>query len=644
MKWNIAPECISLVILGIIWIYSRKGSHLPTLKNKIFQGCLTVTFSAMLTNILSTYMLYHYQIFPLWLTFAITTLYYILTPLMGLVYFLYTVSIIYMESSQLKRIIGIGIFPGAAYTVLVFLNLLTRDLFDIKPDGSYIRGRLISATYIIFYLYCLASIVITAVNRRKMDRKIFRILGAFPILAVAVIVVQQFYPNIILSGSAATCAMLIIYLHFQNKQISMDYLTNVPNRQELLNMISLMIKSPLQKEFTLIVVSIRDFRQVNNSCGNQIGDLFLKSVCQYLCQIGPRENVYRFSGDEFALLFNSGMDQQIKQCILAVEERMTQPWQAGDYQILLSAAIGIIRHANQTETLEQTINAMEYAIYQAKSGKYGQVCYCDEAMLAQLARKEKIIQILKQKLEDQSFEMYYQPIYSIKKGAFCNAESLMRIPDSEIGPIYPSEFIPIAEETGLITDITYVILDKVCKFSKKLMSLGVSLDSIHVNFSGAQFSQRDLEDKVLTIIHSSHIPPSSIKIEFTESTLAESTKVVTKFAHKMEQQGIKMGLDDFGTGFSNIATVINIPFGTIKLDRSLICASISNKTSALVVKNLVRTFKDLGMKVIAEGVETEEQKKFMFHCQVDQIQGYYYSKPLTESDMIAFMRDHPINP
>lgn len=640
MTWNIVPELISLVILGIIWIYSRKGSHLPSLKNKMFQGCLMVTFCAMLSNVLSTLMIYHTDTVPLFLTWTVTQIYFILTPLMGMAYFLYTVSVIYSDSPYLKKIIWTGIIPGCLYGVMVLLNPVTRNIFDLTDAAGYTRGSLISVTYIVFYAYCVASIIVTIYNHKKIEREIYRILAAFPLLAVLVIIIQQIYSDIILSGSAATCALLIIYLHLQNKQISMDYLTNLPNRQELLNMLHLLINRYPGRSFTLLVVSLRDFRQINNACGQQSGDAFLKAVGYFLITIGPAENVYRFSGDEFALLFTWESKEQIRKCVLAIQERMSLIWQVNDYRFVIRAVMGIIRSTDCDGTIEDIIGSIEYAISQAKSGKCGQICYCDRAMLEKRERKQKIIRILKDKLSDKSFEMYYQPIYSIKSGRFQYAESLMRINNSPIGPVYPSEFIPAAEETGLIIEITYVILDKVCKFINRLHDLGLMIDAIHVNFSAIQFSQPDLSKKVMEIIESNNTPMHAIKIEFTESTLAENPKVVAEFAQNMKNHGIMMGLDDFGTGYSNIATVINIPFGTLKLDKSLVWASIENPTSALAVKNLVKAFKDLNMDVVAEGVETEEQRKLVEGFGVDQIQGFYYSKPLSEAEMEDFMRHH----
>lgn len=599
-----------------------------------------VTFGAMLTNILSTIMIYYSRIFPLWLTWTVTMIYFVMTPLMGLAYFLYAVAVIYDEKQEGRRIIKIGIIPGILYTAVVALNPFTRNIFDISAEAGYVRGSLISVTYIIFYAYCAASIVVTVVNYRRIDHKIRRILASFPVLAVLVIIVQQLYPDVILSGSAATCALLIIYLHIQNKQISLDYLTSLPNRRELLDMLELILKKPFQEEFTLLVVSLREFRNINNTCGQQQGDKFLQEFAQFLCSIGPAGRVYRFSGDEFAILFINESDEKIKYCVQAVNRRMEQPWQIGDYRFTLSAVMGIICRSDVDSTLEHVINAIEYAVFQAKSGKYGPVCYCNKAMLGEMERRREIVRILREKLADRSFEMYYQPIYSVADADFRFAESLMRINQSSIGPIYPSEFIPIAEETGLIIDITYVALEKVCKFINRLLDKGITVGSVHVNFSAVQFSQPDLKERVLEIIERNNIPPSAIKIEFTESTLAESPQTVTEFVLDMEKYGIKMGLDDFGTGYSNFATVMSIPFGTIKVDKSIIWAASGNQMSAAAVKSIIDTFKALGMKVVAEGVETEAQKQFTVEVGIDQIQGFYYSRPLPEEEMEQFMLEH----
>lgn len=640
MSWNIAPECVSVVILGIIWMYSRRGSVLPTLRDQLFQVCFLVTFCAMTSNILSTVMIMHYETVPLLLTWLVTMIYYLLTPMMGMIYFLYSTSVIYGDQKNLKKIISFGSIPGLVYIFLVLVNPFFKELFDINRLEGYTQGNLVAATYIIFYVYCAMSVFVVLINRKLVSPQIYRILVSFPLIAVIVIIFQQFFPSVILSGSAATSALLIIYLHLQNKQISMDYLTNVPNRFVMLNMMELMLKRPGTQNFAVLVVSLRNFRDINTSYGQSTGDLFLKKVCDYLCTFVPRDNVYRFSGDEFAILLKGGKVENLNELSEEIALRMERPWQVNDYQCVIPAAMGIAYYPSSAQTLEEIINALEYAVFRAKSGKSGNICYCDQQMISELRRKNQIIQILKELLHTGDFELYYQPIVSLDSGRFLYAESLMRIPNSPIGPIYPNEFIPIAEETGLIIELTYLILEKVCWFVNKMLAAGIPIKAVHVNFSAVQFNDQALVQKVLHIIETNHTPFSAIKIEFTESAIAENAQTVTAFACEMKKRGILMGLDDFGTGYSNIATVIGIPFNTMKLDKSLINSAMESEKSATVVKNLTRTFKDLNMTVIAEGVENEAQNAMVKDCGIDQVQGYFYSKPMPEPEVEVFLTEH----
>lgn len=626
---------MSIVILGIIWTYSRKSNLTPSLKNQMFQVCFLVTFIAMATNVISTILLLNYQAFPLWITWIITTIYFIFTPLMALVYVLYSASIIYEDGHKLKLVMSLSVIPAIIYVIVVLINPFTKGIFDITLGNGYTPGHIISITYIIFYAYCLLSVLLVVKNRRLLEPQILKILSVFPIIAVIVIIVQQFYPTIILSGSAATSALLIIYLHLQNKQISMDYLTNIPNRLSLLDMMEILIHT--NTAFTVCIISLRDFKQVNDMFGQQNADILLKEISYYLSNNYKQHHVFRFKGDEFALLIKSSNRQEILNILLEIQDHIKQPWIIKNNACLISSVVGVVNYPNSAMTIENLINAVEYAISVAKEDENSNICYCNKEMFTKIQRRKKIIDVLKEKIETKDFDMYYQPIIDLHTKKFHYLESLMRINDSSIGPIYPSEFIPIAEDTGLIIDITYIILDKVCKFVEKLNDNDIDIKAIHVNFSALQFHQTDLVEKVLSVISTYNIPASSIKLEFTESTIAENTKIVTDFAIAMQEHKILMGLDDFGTGYSNLSTVIDIPFNTVKLDKSLVWSAIHQKRSALTIKNLIKMFKDLGMIVIAEGVETKEQNDFIIENSVDQIQGFYYAKPMNDIDTQDFL-------
>lgn len=636
MKWNIAAECISAVMLSIIWAYSRKGSTVPTLKNKMFQACFLTTFCAMLSNILSTVMLANPQAVPAFLTEAVTLVYFVATPLMGMAYFFYAAATVYEKHDGVWKVIGWVSIPGILYFLTVLSNPFTHLLFTIQPGGGYSQGPWILTTYLVFYFYCLSALVLVLIKRAWLERPIRRILTSFPVIACAVIVFQQFYPEVILSGSAATSALLLIYLYLQNKQIAIDYLTGLPNHQEFIKMLELHIKKSAQQPFTIIVLSLRDFKQINDTFGQQSGDAFLQAIAEYLRSVCHARSVYRFSGDEFAV-FIPGEGEPARQLALRVQERMLLPWQAKEYACVLQAVVGVVRYPDSSDSAEGLVNGIEYAIARAKAG-FGDeaLCYCGPEMFREIKRRSQIISILEDKLATGAFEVYYQPIISVKSGQFVCAEALMRIPDSPLGPIYPNEFIPLAEESGMIIGLTYQVLEKVCRFIGRLAQLGVPFRCINVNFSAVQFTQQDIIEKTLGVLRQNNTPASKIKIEFTESVLAENQQAVSRFAEEMGKQGVLLGLDDFGTGYSNIVSVMNTPFDTIKLDKSLVWSAMESKRSASMIKSMTAIFHELGLKVLAEGVETQEQDAFVGGCGIDMIQGFLYARPMPEEEALRF--------
>lgn len=641
MSWNIVPECISSVILCIIWVYSRKGNPIPSLKNRLFQTCLSVTFSAMLSNIFSTLLIYTLSAQTLFLTWAVTLIYFILTPLMGYVYFLYTFFGIYENHPKKWNLALLLSSPAILYVGMVLLDPLFSSLFHVSLEQGYEQGPLRIVTYLVFYLYCVAGMLLVLLRGQHLDLVLRAVYISFPLLAALVIVIQLFFPEIILSGSAATCSMLIIYLFLQNKQISIDYLTNLPKRQEFLNMLELKLKRKNPVCFTAVILSLKDFKAVNDTYGQHNGDAFLVAVSRYLKkEFLPREGeLYRYSGDEFALLLDNLQEHEAREIAARLLARMTLPWETKECTGLLSAGVGIVSYPDSAQQLEDLINGIEFSVFLAKRrNPQNMTYYCNADTLTQIRRKKTISSLLKEYLQKGLFEVYYQPVFSVERNGFYSAEALLRMNSTSLGNLSPGEFIPIAESSGLIIELTYWVLDKVCQDIRALLESGIAVESVNVNFSTIQFTQKNLVEQVTSIIRRNHIPLSCIKIEITESALAENPETVAAFATQMQQLGVRIGLDDFGTGYSNLTSVIQLPLDVVKLDKSLVWAAMDHHTSAVVVQNLTRAFQQLGMTVLAEGVETQEQSDFMVSCGCDQIQGFLYARPMPQKDFLPFMK------
>lgn len=641
MTWNLAPECISIAFLCTIWVYARSWNPLPTLRNRMFQLCFFTTFCAMASNIAATAMIYNYTVLPLPLIRAVNTIYFIATPLMGLVYFCYTVSVVYSDTKTILRVLIPSFIPAAFYLFLVILNIFNGCIFSINAGSGYVRGPYIVATYIVFYIYCLLCVVISWVGRKGMRPVETRTLLVFPVLAVLVIIIQQLFPTLMLSGSAATCALLFIYLYLENKQISMDYLTGLPNRQVFLDMLELRLSKRKTEPFAVIVLSLRQFKQINKKYGQQNGSSCIQQISIFLKTIVRLNHLYRFSGDEFAILIEDPSKQSAAELINKLRIRMLAPWRVGAYSYTVPAAIGVISYQESLSSIEAIVNGIEYSVSSAKQGPPSCCVYCTEEMIHRANRRDEIVEILKGKIKSNSIEVYFQPILTVASNRFEVAESLARITNSSLGAISPGEFIPIAEDSGLIIPLTYQILNRVCAFIKRMMAENISFSGVSLNLSSVQFADEDFAQKLLNVIDANEVPYSKIKIEITESVLVSNFEAVKSYMYKMHELGFVFGLDDFGTGYSNISSVLTLPWDTIKLDKSLVWQSIYDKKAAIIVNHLASAFSALGIKILAEGVETEIQNTFIIGAGCDMIQGFLYARPTCSDDAVAVFKEQP---
>lgn len=637
MIWNITAECVSAIILCIIWIYSSKGNPLPSLQNRFFRICFVVTFLAITSNIVATILLYNLSAIPLFLVWAVNIFYFIMTPLMGVFYFNYVVAYVIDNPKIVYRTLIWTSIPAVAYLVFVLTTPANGLVFNIDSLTGYSRGPLIVVTYVVFYIYCFACPLVVLLKGRFLDPSIRKILSSFPIIAAIVIIIQQFAPEYILSGSAATCALLIIYLYLQNKQISLDHLTNLPNRQEFLKMLELKVQHHSHAPFTIMVLSLKHFKNVNEKFGQHAGNLLLQAIASYLRLSIGTNFLYRYGGDEFAWIIDKIDRDTLEPMYQGLVSRMAIPWESQNGSCLLSYAIGVVQYPTSADTAEDLVDGIESAVAQAKRDSRTHACFCTPEMLEQARRRDAIIEILKDRLKTDSFEVLYQPILSLDTRKFDKAEALLRVGDTPIGPVYPSEFIPIAEETGLIIDITYQVLRKVCKFVKQLTDAETDIQTISINFSAPQFSQENVLERVFDIIEQSGASYSNIKIEITETVLIDNYDTIKDFLNAIHAKGVRFALDDFGIGYSNLSTVLGFPINTVKIDKSLVWSSIGNPKSRAIVRHMVAAFQELGIDTLAEGVENDEQRQFIVDCGCDMIQGFLYSRPIPEQAAKQFL-------
>lgn len=632
MTWNIAPECTSLLFLLALIVYSRSRLTASNLRDNMFRAAEWVTLIAMTMNIASTLMIYAYQTVPVWATVAVTTAYFVFTPVIPLIYFFYVVILLHQNEglARISRKWLLFALPYAAYLLLLLTNLWTHWVFRIDPERGYVQGSLIYGTYIVFYFYSFSVCLLAVQARRRIGRRMATVIVAFPLIAMVFIVVQKLFKDMILTGTASVFSLMLIFLYIQNNRLARDGLTGLLNREALLETVRRRMR--LGEPFVLAAVSLDGFKAVNLRFGTRAGDEFLRAAGEFLCTLDRDKSAYRYSGDIFALFLRAGDEARF---LDALRARFAEPFRVGGIDCRLSASVALVKHP-ESSSGDDPVSALDYALTQVKQEGGGKVLRYENALIEKKKRRRVIEDALRAALKEDGFYLHYQPVWSISKQKYTSAEALLRMRETPIGPVYPGEFIPVANDSGLIVPMTYRVLEAACRMCA---ALGEKLSSISVNFPFVQFMEPDLEARVMDILNRTGVSPDRIKIEITERVIIEENPNVHAFLETMSARGMRFCLDDFGIGYSNVEVMLRMPLDVIKLDRSLVLAGMRAPSHAAFLEKLVAGFAVMGRAMVAEGVETDEQLAFVQSCGCDQIQGFYFARPMSGEALMAFLKD-----
>ncbi|MBU3177212.1 EAL domain-containing protein [Clostridium estertheticum] len=410
-----------------------------------------------------------------------------------------------------------------------------------------------------------------------------------------------------------------------------DELTGLPNRRyfkEILNKCINNYTSTL-KEMAVIFLDLDNFKMVNDSFGHVKGDLLIKEVADKLKEcLNKEDHVFRLGGDEFILLcFNIKTKEQAIELAEKIKNVFNGTFLIDDSQLHVTASLGIVLYNENSTNSKEWLNHADNALYKAKTnGRNGYVIYepiLEESFIDKLTLKMDI----EKALENNEFMLYYQPQVDIKNGDIIGAEALIRWRHKERGMIFPNEFIAIAEETGLISKIGEWVLREACSQLKKWQSINLCLRKVSVNLSAQQFMKSDLTEVVKDILSKIGLRPEYLELEITESMTMEVNYAI-KTLRELNDLGVSISIDDFGTGYNSLSYLKKFPVNYLKIDKSFINDIMNDESAANIAATIISMAHNLGLKVIAEGVEDKQQLRFLQLCNCDYVQGYFFSKPI----------------
>ena len=417
-------------------------------------------------------------------------------------------------------------------------------------------------------------------------------------------------------------------------QTNRDCLTKLPDRQLFIAKLKDLsqVKSHSDYLLGILYLDLDRFKNVNHNFGHTIGDRLIVEVVKILkFSLRLEDLIARLGGDEFAILL-CGFQQANYPLEVAsrIQQAFSEPITVGEHSILVSVSIGIATPSISNDLIESLKNA-EIAMHQAKAqGKSCSRVFESELHLANL-RQAKSEDDLRQAIEQKQFELYYQPIVRLDNYQLVGFEALIRWRHPERGLVFPGDFIPLAENTGLITPIGWWVLRSAClQMVQWQQEYGASI-FISVNVTGKQFSQPYTGDIVAQILTETNLAPSCLKLEITESEIIENIELVLDTVEKLKNLGVQLSMDDFGTGYSSLSYLHCLPVDTLKIDRSFIQGMEQDRHQLELVKTIIKLAEVFNLDLVAEGIETERQCSQLLELGCNCGQGYLFSKPVTSA-------------
>lgn len=421
-----------------------------------------------------------------------------------------------------------------------------------------------------------------------------------------------------------------------------DTLTSLPNRSFFQSNQDKLVANKIPH--ALLVFDLDNFKKINDSMGHEMGDILLCEVAKRLKNIGrEQDTVYRLGGDEFSMLISGTNDIHIitslaKDILITI----ALPIKLRSQEVVLYSSIGIVLYPEDGINSEELLKNADTAMYHAKNLGGNKYQFFNESMNKQAVKRLQVENLIRLGLKEDYFSVHYQPKIEIKTGKISGMEALVRFETPGKGIIGPNIFIPVSEETGQIVEIGEVVLRKACYATKKWLDSGLFAGRVAVNLSAVQFSQPNLVSVIAQILLKSGLPAKHLELEITEGTVMDSPQKAIEKMLQIRSMGVHLSLDDFGTGYSSLSYLRKFPLNTLKIDKAFVDDIEESEQGRNMVATIVTIAHNLGLDVVAEGVENENQLSFLATLRCEQMQGFLYSKPLSEKDFSSYLLSQQI--
>ncbi len=422
-----------------------------------------------------------------------------------------------------------------------------------------------------------------------------------------------------------------------------DGLTGLPNRLLFSSLLNAALKTAARykRSFAVMFIDLDRFKFINDTLGHEAGDTLLKEITgRFKEALRASDVIARLGGDEFVVLVQEVPDRDhaatVARKLLSTAIR---PVMLLGQECRVTASVGISLYPGDGEDEQTLMKNADSAMYHAKEEGKNNFQFYSSEISTQTLERLTLESNLRRAMERREFTLAYQAKVDLKSGRITGVEALLRWHNAELGAVSPAKFIPVAEETGLIVHIGRWVMKTACEQNVAWQRQGLPPISMAVNLSVRQFSDEHLVDDVAAILQETGMAPQLLELEITEGMIVHNVERAIKLLTAIKQLGVRLAIDDFGTGYSSLGQLKNFPIDTLKVDRSFIRDLATDSEDKAITSAIIAMGKTLSLTVVAEGVETVEQQAFLREQACDEMQGYYFSKPIAADDFAALLRD-----
>lgn len=557
--------------------------------------------------------------------------YFIFHSTLSITFSLYIINVTGTSLSWRKSSYLLFSIPYIISELLVLTNFFTGWAFYMDENDIYHRGPLIIVLYAFGMFYLAMSFYFFFKNKKAISRVDSIAVGVFMVIASIGVILQAIFPNLLIELFNEALAAVLIMIVLEERSGHQDPVTGLLNRVAFADLNRRLISA--KKDYGIILIRLSETERYTRILGGRDADEFLLNVAEYLTKESETRDVFCYRRESFAVIFRDAQYNKAMDFAERVMNRFEEEWIIDSLPIKVGAAVSLIRVPGDIRTLEE-IEALVYSDYlKIRPG----TTFVPVEELLEASRSSFYEKTLRTAIEENKLLVKYQPIWSVKEGRTVSAEALLRVDCDELRNISPEVYIPVAEKTGLIREIGLFVFREVCSFLKDERIRNSGIRFVELNLSVYQFMFSDLIESFENIRAQYGIPAGSINLEITETAATAEEKTVSDTIGQLRQIGYGFSLDDFGTGYSNLIRILESSYQNIKIDKSILWNITGNSGDPKLLRNMMRFIKSLGFAIVQEGVETKEQLDLVSECGCDYIQGYYFSRPISETEFFEYL-------